>query len=275
MYYAEIAPSKDLAKYVKCFWTLEQSSAEAACAPEPVIPDGCIEIIFNLADRFRRHHRDGSVETQSSAIVAGQMREFAQIEPTGRVSLLGIRFRHAGAYPFFRFSLADLTGRIEDLSSVWTGDPTRFIEERLAASITVSERVAVIEAALIKLLAENRKYDPIVENASDLILNNSGVVSISALAKSLEVSERKLERRFQQRFGLTPKFFSRIVRFQNLLRTLNEKPDADLLGAALSYGYYDQAHLIHEFNEFAGESPLAYFENEYRFSQFFVSTAKG
>lgn len=269
MHYAEIKPSPLLAKYVKCFWVLEHDNTPEI-AVERVMPDGCIEIVFNLAERFRRYHRDGTVEIQASAIVAGQMRSFSAIEPTGKIKLFGVRFRPAGAYPFFRFPLSDLTDRIEDLTAIWSDG--YLLEERLHEAAGDEERVLLLERHLLKLLAENRKSDMIVEGAAAFIASKSGVVSITDVAKSLEVSGRRLERRFQQRFGTTPKFFSRIVRFQNLLKTLNEEQSSDLLGAALSFGYYDQAHLIHEFNEFAGESPAAFFENEYNFSQFFINS---
>jgi AraC-like DNA-binding protein len=273
MNYAEIAPSKHLAKYIKCFWTLEQAGPLSDHAPEPVMPDGSLEIIFNLSDPFRRYHHDGAIETQSSAIVAGQMREFAVIEPSGSVRLFGIRFHPAGAYPFFKFPLSELTDRIEDLDLIW-GKQAREIEEKINCAKTREECVAAAESVLYKLLAANANYDPIVEHASEMIVENRGLATIETITDNLGVSGRRLERRFQQRFGLTPKFFSRIIRFQHLLAALQEERKENLLGTALSFGYYDQAHLIHEFREFSGKSPAAFFENEYQFSQFFISADK-
>src|SRR5262245_60769920 len=103
MRYREIQPSSHLARYVKCYWTLEASSASPSDRPEPVIPDGRIELIFNLADPFCRYYSDGNIETQPLGIVAGQMRNSAVIGPSGVVSLFGVRFRYAGAAPFFAF----------------------------------------------------------------------------------------------------------------------------------------------------------------------------
>src|SRR5205085_11957140 len=60
--------------------------------------------------------------------------------------------------------------------------------------------------------------------------------------------------RFSRVVGLPPKVFSRIQRFQAALRNVNCRNLADL---AVSSGYYDQAHLIHEFNRVAGMSPSA------------------
>lgn len=273
MNYTETAPSKHLARYVKCFWTLEQSNTEAQTAPEPVMPDGCIEVVFNLADRFRRYHADGSVEVQSSMIVAGQMRQSSLIEPSGSVKLFGIRFHSAGAYPFFKFPLSELTDRIENLDLIW-GREAAIIEERIAGSRTTEEMIADVENFLTELLAANRSFDPYIEEAARLIVSGEGLTSIDSVTKHLGISGRRLERRFQQRFGISPKLFSRITRFQNLMAALQYGPKEGLLGTALSFGYYDQAHLIHEFKQFSGQSPVAYFQSEYQFSQFFVNSAK-
>ena len=241
MQYTEIAPARHLAKYVKCFWMLEQTAVPAAPvtgenrAPEAVIPDGSIEIIFNLSDPFRRHHSNGRIETQPRSIVAGQMREHALIEPSGRVKLFGIRFQAAGAYPFFRFSLSELTGRIENLASVW-GRGAGELEEKINEALSPEERIAIVESELGKLLSANRKFDGIVEGASRIITGRHGLVSMDEVSRILNVSGRRLERRFQHRFGLTPKFFSRIVRFQNLLGALREERKEGLLGTALSFG---------------------------------------
>jgi AraC-like DNA-binding protein len=276
MRYSEIAPAKHLAKYVKCYWVLEQSTAPErsaageSCAPEAVVPDGSIEIIFNLSDPFRRYHSGGRIETQPLSIVAGQMREHALIEPSGKVKLFGIRFQAAGAYPFFRFSLSELTGRIESLASVWGGGANE-LEEKINEALSPEECTAIVEGELGKLLSANRKFDGIVESASEMITSHRGLVATRDVSRILSVSARRLERRFQHRFGLTPKFFSRIVRFQNLLGALREERKEGLLGTALSFGYYDQAHLIHEFKEFSGKSPAAFFADEYQFSQFFLS----
>lgn len=51
--------------------------------------------------------------------------------------------------------------------------------------------------------------------------------------------------------------FSRIQRFQAALRLLQRGSRVDLADVAVSTGYFDQAHLIHEFNRVAGMTPSA------------------
>ena len=60
MDYQVIEPSAALQPFIKCFWTLK---AEATPSPvrQRVVPDGCMEMIFNYGDRFYQYLEDGSV----------------------------------------------------------------------------------------------------------------------------------------------------------------------------------------------------------------------
>lgn len=269
MQYSEIVPSPHLAEYVKCFWSLEQSKSQVSEAPEPVVPDGCLEIVFNLADRFQRFLADLTVETQAASIVAGQMRKSVLIKPTGNVKLFGIRFRSSGAYPFFDFSLYELTDRIESLDSV-LGTEGRVIEEQINEAATFAECVGIIETFLTKRLVENKKFDGTLIRAAEIIVENDGMMSVGGVARIVGVSERRLERKFKQKIGVSPKLFSRIIRFQNILKALKETGTDDVLDTALTFGYFDQPHMIREFKEFSGKSPTAFLDNSHRLTEFFT-----
>lgn len=271
MRYTEIPPSRSLAKYVKCFWTLKADRSPGNGGPEPVMPDGCIELIFNLADPFRRFHPDGALEIQPRSIIAGQMRSFSLIEPSGAIDLFGARFQHSGAAPFFRFPLNELTENIPDLKLVW-GRAGRDIEERIQDALSTSVRVELIENELLRLLGQNAPADGITGAAARLIVENGGSVRVENLAAALGINGRRLERRFQQYVGLSPKRFSKIIRFQNFLGAVSSGPERNILDTALSFGYYDQAHLIREFREFSGKTPAIFFGNEHRLSEVFINT---
>ena len=78
--YREYTPCGHLAPFVKCFWTLEGAAAEL-CSPEPIYPDGCMEIVLNLADPFQRIHVDGRIERQPGIFQVGQMDQFTRVQP--------------------------------------------------------------------------------------------------------------------------------------------------------------------------------------------------
>ena len=52
---------------------------------------------------------------------------------------------------------------------------------------------------------------------------------------------------------------ARIARFQGLVYSLLSTDVADWTGVAPEIGFYDQAHMINEFHEFAGAPPRMFF----------------
>lgn len=61
-------------------------------------------------------------------------------------------------------------------------------------------------------------------------------------------------RRFREQIGLTPKAYANIVRFNRALE-LARGPKATWAEIALDCGYYDQSHLVRDFQRFAGRAP--------------------
>ena len=76
------------------------------------------------------------------------------------------------------------------------------------------------------------------------------------------MSRERFSKAFRREFGLTPKTFARVRRFARTLRVRRQEPS--LTGAALAAqcGYVDQAHMIHDFQEFSGSAPSALWRHE-------------
>lgn len=267
MLYRESYPSPSLQFFIDRYWSVEYDGSSDAPV-EPVLPDGCPEIVFNLADRFQRIPSFGDVEMQTSAIVSGQIRKRILIRPTGRVSLFGIRFRPHAAAGFLGVGMSSLTDHVVPLESV-IGGLSGELESQIASAQTFEKRVAVIETILRSRCSNNDVS--IAARLSETIADSGGRMSVKELLDRTGIGERRMERMFDKYVGVSPKVFSRIVRFRGVVRSIEAADSFGLLDTALSFGYYDQSHMIHEFNEFAGTSPLSYFEETHRLSELFTS----
>ncbi len=267
MFYRESYPSPSLRVFIDRYWSVEyDGSADAPV--EPVLPDGCPEIVFNLAERFQRIPSFGQVETQASAIVSGQIRSRLLIRPTGRVNLFGIRFRPYAAAGFLGVAMSSLTDQVVPLSDV-IGSVSDELESLIAEASSFEGRVAIVESAIWS--GSPNGATSIVEGLTGLISGSGGRMSVRELSDRSGVGERRIERIFAKHVGVSPKIYSRIVRFSGVVRSIEAADSFGFLDTALSFGYYDQSHMIHEFNEFAGTSPLAYFEQTHRLSELFTS----
>jgi len=278
MRYLEIQPKPWLAQYVECFWTLESEASAARVsldAPEPmqperILPDGCVELILNFGEQFRELLDNGQQEPQPMHFLVGQMTRPMLISPDGRVELIGIRFHPGGTLPFFRLDMHEATNRVVELAAL-----SRDLERKLVSRMDETRALSSLALKIVgleKLLAElvrNYKHDSWVPDLAARIVQTGGQVSIDGLANGAGVSSRQLERRFLKEVGIGPKLLCRILRFQQIFRAL-DRNDAGWAGLAADCGYYDQAHLIHDFQQFARQTPAALFENRSKLTESFT-----
>ena len=131
--------------------------------------------------------------------------------------------------------------------------------ERIALASCMASRVKLIEEALLELLCKNGRPDHTVDRCLQLIETSRGQVNVAQLANHLGVSVRHLTRRFHQTVGLSPKQFTRVSRFLHVVRCLSGREPRTLTETAVACGYFDQAHLNHEFREMAGMTPGEFF----------------
>jgi AraC-like DNA-binding protein len=214
-----------------------------------VIPDGCVDIIFNL---HARSHGE-------AAVIAGTMTRPIFAELKGRVNYLAIRFLPGGFLHFFDDPVCHIADRIVPLEMM-SGRKEHDLAERLIGESHIESRIRLIEGYFERLLMRNNRSDPVVTSALGNILRHKGNIEVSRLSEDVNSSQRQLSRKFKKWIGVGPKSFCRIIRFQNILRILLLCSKRSLLSIALDGGYYDQSHFIHEFNSYYGLNPSEFLQ---------------
>ena len=81
---------------------------------------------------------------------------------------------------------------------------------------------------------------------------------IGDLTTALGCSRKHLVSQFRDQVGLPPKQVARVLRFESVVRALGDARPRSWTEVAMGAGYYDQAHLIRDFNEFAGCTPTEF-----------------
>jgi len=120
--------------------------------------------------------------------------------------------------------------------------------------------LAAMDAAMNEIiLGDRHEVDFLVSAAVSMFEHSSGLVNVANVARMLGVSSRHLQRRFLETVGISPKLFSRMQRFQRVFQAMER---LNWVNTAIDCGYYDQAHLIKDFQEFAGKAPTALMNEE-------------
>jgi AraC-like DNA-binding protein len=252
MRYQEFQPAPPVNKFVECFWTLEGGSDGKPVEPQRILPDGCAELVLNFGARFIEHKENGDQELQPFHFLVGQMTRPILIAPTGDVQLLGIRFHPGGTMPFLRYPMHEVTNRVVALGQLHGALEREFLA-RTGDAPLLRGKIAALQHWFTQLLNDG-KHDSRLLSLTAKMVRLGGRLSLDELAAGAGISGRQLERKFLQEVGLGPKQLCRILRFQQVFRVV-EQDHAGWSGVALDCGYFDQAHLIRDFREFAWQTP--------------------
>ena len=268
MRYSEIKPRPPLSRFVECFWTLEGD--EPSDQPERILPDGCIELILNFGAEFSQHC-DGKHSLQPRNFLVGQMTGPILISPTGAVHLLGIRFHPGGTLPFLQLPLDEVADQVVELGSL-SSKLERDLLNAVSKSSALSEQITAVETLLTNCLKATHHSSPLIMLAARIV-ESAGSISVDRLANDVGISSRQLERRFLREVGIGPKLLGRIIRFQQVFRAV-EHCNAAWSAIAVECGYYDQAHLIRDFNQFAEQTPAVLFSHQSPLTESFTRKAR-
>jgi|GEM_PF-918553 len=257
-----LRPEGLLSRYIRYFWISKAAKSTGSCK-YLLLPDGNTEIIFNLGDSERiwngRNGADWGVYG-GSQLIAGR-KDPLILEPTGNKYKIGIRFFPGGLYPFFPIPLAEMSNSIVDLGDLLKGD-CREMEERLAQAGSVGAVADILQRKMLSRFNPGFQGEKIVARLIQRIHLSRGVFSVNETAKQMGVDPKSLRRKFVAKVGFTPKRFSRIVRFQALVKEVEKKGASAWTSIIYRYGFFDQSHFIKEFEAFSGMTPSRFFSDK-------------
>lgn len=240
-----------LSAFVDYIWV---SDEQADRPGERILPNARSQILVNLSGNGieERSINGTHFHVSGGIVMQGPRKRPVLIAQSARDALCGISFKAGGAHFFFSDAVSSFSDRLIDLDLDWGPTATEF-HHKLLELKSPESRIMLLEATLIA-----RACRPLV---ADRRLNwachwlGQGM-PVHRAAEKLGLNARDMISWFRQRTGLSPKLYSRICRFQNLITS-----DADeIRWSHLSdlYGYSDQAHMIRDFREFTGLTPERY-----------------
>lgn len=239
--YAEFLPDSKLQHFIYCYWQLKTTHTLAEQFNYRVVADGCIDIFVEL-------------NKPQDSYVMGFCKKFTEFPLENTFNYVGIRFFPTMFPLLFKVNAKELSNRFEHLDNVIPAT-AGFINSNIAAGQNMAGIKKIFDAYFLQLVSttdtdmDSRLYD-----ALQIIFTNFGVVDIEHDLDT-GISPRQLRRLFDFYIGDSAKTFSKVVRFQHILRA---KPSSQSLRQNKLFfdvGYYDQAHFIKEFKNFYGVTP--------------------
>jgi AraC-like DNA-binding protein len=213
-----------------------------------------VPVIFSFADPFRiAFDRVPTPGDRIGSFVSGLHAGYVDIAYGGPVSCVQIDLTPIGAGLFFRRPLAEFTTRLVPLEDVEDPGLTA-LRDRLGTARTQTERLRIAVAFVERRLL-GHSVNPETSFVWSEIQRSRGVLRIDRLAGDLGWSRKRLAAHARDAFGMTPKRLARIARFRHAVDLAQSATEADWAGLAAECGYADQAHLVREFAQLAGQPP--------------------
>ena len=252
MNYYTIKPNNKLADIVRCFWVFEGVASEENPYIHRTLASGFPELLFHYQGIFEELKSE-KPEKSFFAGVHGQTNQFSRFIIKEKFGIFGVQLYPYALSTLFSISAAEFTNKQPQLLSFIKESE---IEEKMLSAINNTERLYTITSFL-----ENKRQNlPNVEltHIVNEIINKNGIVNVKELSEKCFLSHRQFERKFKAQIGFSAKTFSKLIRFNAVLKK-SDSLSPSLTEMAYSFGYYDQSHFIQDFKQFSGYTPRQFF----------------
>lgn len=257
----EFAPGPQLAEYVRTYRLVHFqfcSLQSAPCKPYPPKPEHCLTF-YPRDPEYVEYAESGQKTGKLGAVLFGQQTEVTNRYVGKDFLLFQIVFKPGALYRITGIPSCEITNAYLD-AGLFFDSEIKTVNHRLNECCTHKEMVTVIENFLLKQVKVKSLDAHRIDVLADLMIGNSGSHTVDSLAKSSCLSLRQFERVFNERMGVSPKYFSKVSRFENAFRMKNKNPGLDWLYIALHSGYYDYQHLVKDYKSLTQKTPTQFHE---------------
>ncbi|MEJ7644957.1 MAG: AraC family transcriptional regulator [Chryseolinea sp.] len=257
MIYKEFVPCAQLRPFVESF-LLTNFEAEQGCHPVKPYP---VRIEQALVFFARGYIEANEVQTGHRSRIApnalfGQQvsrLDFHTYSDPDFLMLMVI-FRPGGLHQLLGVPSHELTKNFIDAGLLLSSELQK-VNDRIANSRSYAEMITCAEHFLIRQCKNATIGNNPVDRIAEVLTESPWKFSLDWLACQANLSPRQFERRFKDRMGVGPKFYSRISRFSKAFLFKEANPAIDWLSVSLRFGYTDYNHLCKDFKQFANTTP--------------------
>ncbi|NDI34192.1 helix-turn-helix domain-containing protein [Chengkuizengella sediminis] len=250
-------PKYPISLYIDCLWRVK---GQTATGKEKILPTEHMELIINFGGFHKamvEPSKPMNFQINKEAWIVGLHTQHLLVESLGDSNMIGIRFKPGGGSAFFNFSMKELESKIIDMSLIWSSF-VKEARERVYEEEDINKQFIILEELLLKKLKDNEDRFKIIVPALYKINKMQIDTTIQSISKEIGVSQKHLIQKFNENIGLTPNKLMRVLRFHQVLNTIDPSKDVSWLEIALTNHYYDQAHFNKDFLAFTGMSPTEY-----------------
>lgn len=256
MVLSQFTPSASLTEFVRVYRVVHfvfDDITKIPYKPYPPKPEHCLSFYPRDTETVE-YVNNGTKIKNLKTVVIGQQNEVTNRFVGKDFLVFQVVFSPGGLYRLTGIPSRQLNNCYIDAETIFAKD-IKEVNDKLNDTTNFKEMVVVVESFLLKQINKGVKGFHRLDQVSNLILKTDKILNVEWLAKESCLSLRQYERKFIERMGVSPRYFSKVVRFENAFRMKNKEPNLDWLSIAIRCGYYDYQHLTKDYKGFTNQTP--------------------
>ncbi len=251
----EFLPDPAFREFVQCYRIVHFKFDKFTQIPFKVYPPKPEECLyFILQDSLKFELSNFTKREAQLPIIIGQQTTINKRYFQRNFLNVQIVFQPTGLYRLTGLPAFELTNQIVNAEYIFPNS-ILFIHEQLQHAKSYSEMLLIIDSYVANLVRNKQKDSHLLDSVSNSMMYNADNVSLDWLAKESCLCTKQFKRKFNERTGVNPKTYARIIRFTKAFNTKNAFPDFDWLRIAIGCGYFDYQHLVKDYKDFTGFTP--------------------
>ena len=259
----DFIPAPDVQEFVQLYRIVHLSFAHGESVPVkayPPRPEHCLAF-YPFDTEMAEYKNSGRIVKNIPVVLYGQFSEVTNRSIGKNFLVVQIIFNPGALFRLTGVAATALTNEYIDAENIFSSQ-LQNINEQLFFAPTYPAMITIVNNFVRSLIKKQQKPKLLLDDACTLLLQKKDSLSIDALAKQACLSTKQLDREFNERTGVNPKLYAKIIRFDRAFRFKNSHPHLDWLRIAVECNYYDYQHLVKDYKAFTGLSPTAFHEIE-------------
>ena len=257
----EYKPCLTIAEFIRTIRVVHYNYTSDGALPlkaYPPRPEHCLSFYARDCETVEYQHT-GTKTGNLSTVLFGQQTEVTNRFVGNNFLLLQVVFKPGGLFQLTGIPSNQLTNQYIDAQTVFSQE-IKYVNDKINDCKRFTDMIQVVEAFLFNEYKRRSSAVHAIDIACTHLFSNDCIPGVDELAKSSYLLSRQFERQFKLRMGVSPKYFLKVMRFENAFRMKNKNPQLDWFTIAIACGYYDYQHLARDYKDLTGLSPNQFHE---------------
>lgn len=255
MIYKSFLPTFPLSEFVRNYTIIDfKFVANVPIPSKQRSPKAEQKIVFYIKGSPNIYNSEtGNTETPPSVSIFSNQSDKKTLKLSAEFLAVIIFFQPGVLHRLTRLPMIELLHDYYD-AELFFGTEVRMVSEQLATATSHFSMISIVEQFLLPRCRQLPMKSSIDTIALHLIADPT-CFCLDTLARQACLSTKQFYRKFTERIGISPKFFSRLSRFNHAYRYRITHPHVSWSTIAQQFYYTDYHHMEKEFKEFTALTP--------------------